>query len=221
MVNMFDTSKIIEPHKGEHVAAAGEDIKNAQAAMIILHGRGATAESILTLSNEFPVEGFFYAAPQANQMTWYPYRFLTPIKDNEPGITSGLQMIDFIVNNLLDNGLKYEQIMILGFSQGGCLGLEYAARNPRKYGGVVGLSSALIGPDDTPRDYKGTFENTPVFLGCSDVDFHIPVHRVHEAAEVFQNMGADVTKKIYPGMGHNVNLDEIEQVINIMQSVKK
>lgn len=187
--------------------------------MIMIHGRGGTTENILSLIESIDVPGFSYLAPQAPGNTWYPNSFLAPIPTNEPGISSGLKVIDDLVASIAGAGIDFSRIMLLGFSQGACLTLEYAARHARRYGGIAGLSGGLIGPDDTPRDYPGTFDMTPVFLGCSDVDFHIPATRVMQTAEVLKRMDADVTMRLYPGMGHLVNEDEIETVRRMMQCV--
>lgn len=209
-------TNLTNPHQDQPVLTAGLPIAQAKAAMILVHGRGATAESILTLANELYHPNWAYLAPQANSNTWYPYSFLAPIPHNEPGITSGLQAIADVVAQIVQGGIPHEQIVLLGFSQGACLTLEFAARHARRYRGIVGFSGGLIGPDGTPRDYAGLFEDTPVFLGCSDVDFHIPKQRVEESAEVFKRMKAAVTARLYPGMGHTVNQDEIEFVRGMM-----
>lgn len=185
--------------------------------MLMIHGRGARAEDILSLANEFDQPGFAYFAPQAAGNTWYPNRFLVPLTMNEPWLSSALTFIDEVLEEIINAGVPAPQIMLLGFSQGACLALEFAARNARRYGGIVGLSGALIGPDDTPRDYKGSLAGTPVFLGCSDVDFHVPKERVHETAEVMRRLGGEVTERLYPNMGHTVNQDEIDFVRGMMQ----
>jgi predicted esterase len=185
----------------------------------MIHGRGATAESILTLVPAIDTPGFAYFAPQAAGNTWYPNSFLSPIPTNEPGISSGLEAIEDLVATINAASIPPERTMLLGFSQGACLSLEYAARHARRYGGIAGLSGGLIGPDGTPRDYAGSFAHTPVFLGCSDVDSHIPAQRVRETAVVFERMDAVVTMKLYPGMGHTVNDDEINAVRELMRQV--
>lgn len=207
------------PHQGRPVYTAGEPLSSAKAAMIMVHGRGGTADSILDLIGAIDVPGFAYLAPEASGNTWYPNSFLAPIPSNEPGITSGLSLIDEIVASIKAAGIGDERIMLLGFSQGACLSLEYAARNARRFGGIAGLSGGLIGPDDTPRDYPGSFDGTPVFLGCSDIDFHIPAVRVQHTADVLSRMKADVIMRLYPGMGHLVNEDEIAAVRAMMTAV--
>lgn len=208
-----------QPHQEQPVRTAGAPLESAQAAMILLHGRGATAEDILSLADELAVPGFAYLAPQAAGNTWYPNSFLAPITSNEPGISSGLAAIAAILAQVEAAGIPNERIILGGFSQGACLSLEFTARNARRYGGVVGLSGGLIGPDETPRNYKGTFDGTPVFLGCSDVDPHIPKERVEESAAVFEGMGAAVTIRLYPNMGHLVNQDEIDFVKGMLEAL--
>jgi predicted esterase len=210
------TNTIKGPHQGQPVLTAGQPLDQAQAAMIMVHGRGATAESILTLADELAQPGFIYLAPQAAGYTWYPNSFLAPIASNEPGISSGLAVLAELIDHLAKAGIPAERTMLLGFSQGACLSLEFAARNARRYGGVAGLSGGLIGPDGTPRDYAGSLAGTPIFLGCSDVDFHIPKARVEHSAEVLRRLGGDVTMRLYPNMGHLVNQDEINFVRQMM-----
>jgi predicted esterase len=185
----------------------------------MVHGRGATAESILELRRELAAPDLAYVAPQAAGYTWYPYSFLAPMERNEPGLSSGLARIGEVLAELEAAGIPPERTFLLGFSQGACLTLEFAARNAKRYGGVFGLSGGLIGPPGTPRDYPGSFAGTPVFLGCSDRDPHIPRERVDETAEVLRRMGAEVTERIYPAMGHTVNLDEVEFVKALMTPV--
>jgi predicted esterase len=187
--------------------------------MIMIHGRGASASSILTLAAELRHPEFAYLAPDASGNTWYPYSFLSPLEMNEPGITSGLQAIADLLATVEAAGIPAERTILLGFSQGACLALEFVARNARRYGGVAGLSGGVIGPDGTPRDYAGSLDRTPVFLGCSDIDAHIPKERVELTADVMRALDGDVTMKLYPGMGHTVNEDEIERVRGIMDRV--
>jgi phospholipase/carboxylesterase len=202
------------------VYVAGDELAQAQAAMVMVHGRGATAESILALAaSELRRPGFGYLAPQAAHNSWYPYSFLYPLEDNEPHLSSALEKLSDLLGYLADAGLPPEHTLLLGFSQGACLALEFAARNTRRYGGVAGLSGGLMGPDGTPRDYAGSLDGTPVFLGCSDVDPHIPKERVEESAAVLRRLGADVTMRIYPGLGHTLNQDEITFVQQMMAAL--
>jgi predicted esterase len=187
--------------------------------MVMLHGRGATAKSVLGLGEEFQQPDFAYVAPQAAGNTWYPHSFLQPIPLNEPYLSSALGQVGDVLQRLNDAGIPHERIMLLGFSQGACLALEYTARNARHYGGIVGLSGGLIGPDGIPRNCSGTLDGTPVFLGCSDVDPHIPRARVLHTAEVMRQLGAEVTDRLYPNMGHTINDDEIEFVRAMMSEL--
>jgi len=185
--------------------------------VLLLHGRGASAGDILSLAAEIDLPGLAYLAPQANGFTWYPYSFLSPLESNEPWLSSALSLVDNIVSDLDRQGFPSQRVVIGGFSQGACLGLEYAARHARRFAALLGLSGGLIGPPVTPRDYQGSLDGTPVFLGCSDVDPHIPTERVHETASVLGNMGAKVTTRLYPGMGHTVNQDELNNVRTLLK----
>lgn len=207
-------------HQGQPVLAKGLDLDDAKAVMVMIHGRGATAEGMLTLTDELSAEGFAYRAPQATASNWYPFRFIEPIEKNEPYLSSALQAVDDVLTRLAENGFPPEKVILLGFSQGACLALEYAARNPRRYGGVVGLSGGVIGPMGMQFAYDGSLEGTPVFLGCSDQDSHIPLQRVHETAAAFEGLGAAVDKRIYPDMGHTINADEIAAIDAMMNALK-
>jgi phospholipase/carboxylesterase len=204
------------PHQGQPILLTGEPIDHAKAAMVMLHGRGASAEDILELVSEVKQPGFAYLAPQAAGNAWYPNSFLAPIASNEPALSSALFTIESILDQLGEAGIPGERTVILGFSQGACLSLEFVARNARRYGGVVGLSGGLIGPDGTPRDYSGSLGGTPIFLGCSDKDPHIPKQRVELTAEVMQKLGGEVTTKLYPNLAHTVNADELRFVRTMM-----
>jgi predicted esterase len=199
-------------HRGQPILAAGRPLADAGAAMVLVHGRGGSPEDLLGLAAELNRPELAYVAPQAAGHTWYPYSFLAPLEQNEPGLSSALELLGDLVAHLEQGGIPAERIVLLGFSQGACLSLEFAARNARRYGGVVALSGGLIGPPGTPRDYAGSLAGTPVFLGCSDRDPHIPKERVDESAAVFEKMGAAVTERIYPGMGHTVSEDELDFV---------
>jgi phospholipase/carboxylesterase len=200
------------------VLEAGEQLDKARAAMILVHGRGASAEDIMTVAAELTHPGFAYLAPQAAGNAWYPNPFTAPLETNEPYLSSALEVLQNVLTRV-EATIPAERVILLGFSQGACLTLEFAARHACRYGGVVGLSGGLIGPDRTPRDYPESFDGTPVFLGCSDVDPHVPKDRVIEAADVMKRMGAQVTMRLYPGMGHTVSPEEIESVREIVESV--
>ena len=187
--------------------------------MVMIHGRGATAESILSLADVLRRPDFSYVAPQAAGNTWYPYSFLSPLADNEPGISSAMEVIADLMAMFEARSFPPERVMLLGFSQGACLATEFAARNARRYGGVVGLSGGLIGDERAPRDYPGSLERTPVFLGCSDVDAHIPRERVELTGDVLRTLGGDVDLRLYPGMGHTVNEDEVARVQAMMDAL--
>lgn len=205
-----------DPHAGQPVLHRGPAPADARLVAILIHGRGASAEDILTLTQELRPKDVAYLAPQAAGHTWYPYSFLEPIEQNEPGITSGLGVMSGLIEQVGRDGVTPDRIVMIGFSQGACLSLEFAARHAQRFAGVAGLSGGLIGPPGTPRHYAGSFGGTPVFLGCSDIDPHIPLDRVHETAEVFRRMGADVDERIYPRMGHTVIRDELDAVSAIL-----
>ena len=211
----------MQPHAGQPVLRAGADDKSARAAMIMIHGRNAGPANILDLAPVLRRPDCLYLAPAAEGGTWYPYSFMFPRERNEPGISSGLAVIESLVTDLLAGGFSPHQIMLLGFSQGACLTSEFSIRHPRRYGGVMALSGGLIGEPGTTWDDVTTsaLEGTPVFLGCSDVDSHIPAERVLETESVFRRLGASVTRKLYPGMGHTVIPDEIEHVQATMDAV--
>jgi phospholipase/carboxylesterase len=208
-----------DPHQGLPILSTGERLDRARAAMIMVHGRGASAEDILSFTNEFDNDSFVYLAPQARGGTWYPGRFLDPLEANEPWLSSALASVGRALDQARASGTPPERTILLGFSQGACLALEFAARNARRFGGVVGWSGGLIGPDGTERDYQGSFEGTPVFLGCSDMDPHIPKQRVLETEEVMERMEAEVTTRLYPRMAHTVNNDEIQFLSGLMTEV--
>jgi predicted esterase len=204
------------PHAGQPVRRQGPVAAQARIAVVLVHGRGDSASGILTLADAFDLPDVMWLAPQAAGNTWYPYSFLAPIDENQPGLDSGLLVIDDLVRMLEQESIAAARVVLMGFSQGACLAQEYAARHARRYRAIVGLSGGLIGPPGTPRDYSGWFDGTPVFLGCSDIDPHIPVERVHESSQVFTRMGAVVDERIYPRMGHTVNAEEIEVVRGLL-----
>lgn len=204
------------PHRDTHVATAGTPLRRATGAVVMLHGRGADARDMLGLAEILAQPDLAYFAPQAAGRSWYPYSFLAPIERNEPFLSSALSMLGRVLSEIDSQGIRPERIVLLGFSQGACLGLEYAAQHARHYGGVVGLSGGLIGPEGTPRSYAGNLAGTPVFLGCSDTDPHIPLERVHETARVLTSLGGTVTERIYPQMAHGINEDEIKHVRGLL-----
>jgi predicted esterase len=206
------------PHEGQPVLHAGAPLATAHAAMLLVHGRGASAADIMTVGQELMHPNFAYLAPQAAGNAWYPNAFTAPIERNEPYFSSAIAVLEELLAKITAH-IPHERVILLGFSQGACLTLEFCARHARRYGGVVGFSGGLIGPDATPRDYPGTFDGTPVFIGCSDVDPHIAKARVLEAGQVMKRMGAVVTVTLYPNMAHTVNADEIHSAAQIIEAV--
>lgn len=198
------------------LARRGAPLPHAKAVLILLHGRGATAEGILDLADALAMPDIAYLAPQAMGNTWYPYSFLAPMQQNEPHLSRALKTGSDILGELIAMGVPPEKIGVLGFSQGACLALETVARNPRAYGAVIALSGGLIGPPGTPRDYAGTLAGANAFLGCSDIDSHIPLERVEESDAVFKRMGATVKTRIYPGFGHGINADEMAEARTLL-----
>lgn len=180
--------------------------------MILLHGRGGNAQSILATAQGFWRPHVAYVAPQAANNTWYPNRFIAPLAANEPWLSWALERVGQVVDLVMASGIPARRIFLLGFSQGGCLALDYAARHPQRYAGVIGFSAGLIGPPGVPWPYAGRTDaplaETPIFLGCSDVDFHIPLARLKESGETLAALGGAVDLRIYPGMGHTINQDE-------------
>jgi predicted esterase len=207
-----------DPHANPQILHAGAPIDEARLAAVMLHGRGAGAHDILGLAREFSVGDVAYLAPQAAGSTWYPNSFLMPLEQNEPSLGSALRMIEGILESLAAKNFTPDRVALMGFSQGACLALEFAARHAQRFAVIAAFSGGLIGPPGTSRNYSGSFAGTPVFLGCSDVDPHIPVERVHESADVLTRMDAVVTKKIYPHMGHTINESEIEIVDSLLRA---
>jgi len=207
------------PHQDQQVVTGGMSLDDAEVAMILIHGRGASAQSIMLFAEEFERNDIHYRAIQASGHAWYPRSFMAPKEMNQPGISSGLQAIHDQITEINSANISTDNIVLLGFSQGACLTTEFAARHPQRYGGIVGLSGGLIGEEIDPENYDGSLEKTPVFLGCSDRDPHIPQERVDTTEQVFEQLHADVTKKIYKGMGHTVNKDEISHVNTILESL--
>ena len=195
-----------------HIVKTGKEIAANNKALIMLHGRGATAADILSLTSHLDVKDFSLLAPQATNNTWYPYSFLAPPAQNEPWLSSAIQLIREVVDELIAKGIPAHHLYFAGFSQGACLALEFAARNANKYGGVAAFTGGLIGDKIYIENYRGDFQDTPIFIGSSDPDMHIPVERVHATTSVLQGMHASVVEKIYPNMGHTIIQDEIDQV---------
>lgn len=205
-----------DPHADEPLLSAGKPVADAAAVVLAIHGRGAGPGDILALQSTLERPDLSWLAPAAAGRSWYPYRFISEKAQNQPYLDSALRRIGTLVEQVSSNGVAYEQIVFLGFSQGACLASEFVARHPRRWGGLVVLSGGLIGPPGTVWDTPGSLAGTPVFVGCSDVDDHIPLTRVEESAEVLSRMGGDVALRIYPGMAHTVNADEITHARRIV-----
>lgn len=199
------------PHNGQPIETAGAPPQAADVAVIMLHGRGSTAQNILTLIDEFLHHGVLYLAPQAAHRSWYPRSGYAPFEDNEPWFSSALDCVSSALETAADAGVPPERTLLIGFSQGGCLASEFVARNPRRYGGLVVLSGSLLGPE-TRQDYDGSLDGTPVFLGCSTDDPYVAAERIHESARVFEQLGGDVDSRLYEGLGHAINDDEIRTI---------
>lgn len=214
-------SENIPPHAGQPVIRAGVPLASARAAVIMIHGRGAAPRNILDLVPAIGDPGAAYLAPAAAGGTWYPFSFMAPTEQNEPGISSAVAVVHRLIDEVMGAGIPTERIMLLGFSQGACLACTAGQRRPDRYGGIVAFTGGLIGPPGTVWSEAGQFGSTPVFFGCSDRDSHVPAARVEESAAVFQRMGAQVTTRIYPGMGHMVNQDEIEFARELLERMAR
>ncbi|MFW6384461.1 MAG: alpha/beta hydrolase [Halodesulfurarchaeum sp.] len=198
-----------DPHQDQPLLEAGTPLEEASAALVLAHGRGASARSILGLGEEVHRDGLALLAPQAAGRQWYPESFLAPVEANEPGRSSGIRALDEALERAHDAGIPTDRVVLAGFSQGACLASEFVATNPTRYGGLAALSGGLLGESVDPGDYEGDLAGTPVFLGCSDVDPHIPAERVRETAAVFESLSAAVDTRLYEGMAHTVNRDEL------------
>jgi predicted esterase len=207
------------PHAGQPIVEAGVPLGEAPAVVIMLHGRNAAPANILDLVPRLARAHLTYLAPAAAGHTWYPHSFMAEIASNEPGLSSGLAVLESLVARCEAAGIPRSRVVVLGFSQGACLTAEFAARHASRFGGVVVFSGGVIGPPGTLWDYAGGFDGTPVFFGCSDRDSHVPETRVAESAELFTRLGAEVTKRIYPGMGHLVNDDEIAWAQGLLDAI--
>jgi len=200
----------------QDIKRAGKKLSQANKVLIMLHGRGGSAEDMLTLSQYFPLENFALLAPQATHHTWYPYSFMAPPAQNEPWLSSALDLLHTMVHDISQEGIAPENIYWLGFSQGACLMLEAVTRQAMRYGGIAAFTGGLIGNKIYPENYQGDFKQTPVFIGSSNPDMHVPIERVYATSNILRDMHADVTEKIYDGMGHTINQDEIEQTIKLI-----
>ncbi|MFC3158637.1 phospholipase/carboxylesterase [Chryseobacterium arachidis] len=192
------------------IKTGGESLKEAEKALIMIHGRGGSAQDILSLSQHLNVKDYALLAPQATNGTWYPFSFIAPVEQNEPWLSSAIETIGKTVQTALDAGIRAENIYFFGFSQGACLTLEFLARNAQKFGGAAAIIGGVIGEKINRENYKGDFVQTPIFLGTSNPDFHVPVERVYATANILKEMNAEVTEKVYANFGHSINQEEIE-----------
>ncbi|HRO47507.1 dienelactone hydrolase family protein [Agriterribacter sp.] len=206
-------------HK-KNIVTAGIGIEEAKKALIMIHGRGGSADNILSLSDHLQVKDFALLAPQATNNTWYPFSFMAPPPQNEPWLSSAISLIKEVVNDVTGQGITAENIYFLGFSQGACLTLEFVTRNAQRYGGVVAFTGGLIGDKIYPGNYSGDFAGTPVFIGSSNPDPHVPVERVYATSNILKTMHAAVTEKIYNNMGHTINQDEIDLANTLVFNAK-
>lgn len=192
------------------IKTAGEPLSDAKKALIMIHGRGASAENILGLAPHLNVNGYALLAPQATNDTWYPYSFIAPAEQNEPWLSSAIDIIHQTVQTATDSGIKPENIYFFGFSQGACLTLEFLVRHAQKYGGAVAIIGGVTGEKINRDNYRGDFEQMPIFIGTSDPDFHVPMERVHATEKILTEMNALVTLKVYENFGHSIHPEEIE-----------
>lgn len=193
----------------KNIVSAGRELTAGNKVLILLHGRGGSAADILSLSSHLHVNEFTLLAPQATNNSWYPYSFLAPPQQNEPWLSSALELLEALLEETISKGVQTQNIYFCGFSQGACLTLEFVTRNANRYGGVAAFTGGLIGDKIYNENYKGNFNGTPVFIGTSDPDPHVPVARVNSTSKILKDMNAVVTEKIYPNMGHTINEDEI------------
>jgi phospholipase/carboxylesterase len=196
-------------HKKDYISS-GKKLDKDSKVLVMLHGRGGSAQDILSLSSALNVKDFTLIAPQATNNSWYPNSFLAPPAQNEPWLSSALEILKSLLVELHDQSIDSDRIYFMGFSQGACLVLEFVARNATKYGGIAAFTGGLIGDKIYGENYKGDFEGTPVFIGTSDPDSHVPVERVYATTNILKNMNADVHEKVYHNMGHTIIQDEIE-----------
>ena len=205
----------------KNLVTAGQELGADSKVLIMVHGRGGSAEDILSLADYLEVKDFTLLAPQATNHTWYPYSFMAPPPQNEPWLSSSLDLLKDLVDELHAKDVPSERIYFLGFSQGACLTLEYVTRHAVRYGGVVAFTGGLIGDTIYPGNYRGDFDHTPVFIGTSNPDPHVPVERVHATVNILKTMGADVTEKVYPGMGHTISPDELDHANRLVFRVEE
>lgn len=207
-----------DPHRDGSIVTAGAPTGATEVAVVLLHGRGATADGVVRLAEPLYRHGVAFYAPQADRSRWYPYSLLAPVERNEPHLSSALRTVESVIE-MATEVVPTERVVLGGFSQGACLAAEFAARSPRRYGGVFVLSGGLVGPSVRHSDYEGSLAETPVFLGCGDADQHVPLGRVHETAAVFRSLDGDVTERVYEGLGHEVTDAEFAFVGSLLDDL--
>lgn len=208
-------------HRNQPVRVVGQPLTSAKAAIILVHGRGASADDILSLAEEFDHPEFAYLAPEAAGNTWYPYSFLAPVAQNQPWLDSALNFVGKVVERAVAAGVPRNKVALVGFSQGACLATEFVARNASRYGGLVAFTGGLIGPPGTTFNYPGDLQGTPCFFGAGDPDPYVPWERVRESASVFSALGGAVNLQRYPGMAHTINRDEIAQANQLLSRLSR
>lgn len=208
-----------DPHRNQPVLPRGAALNSAKGAVVLLHGRGASAQDILGLARDFDLPEFAFLAPEAAEHTWYPYSFLSPIEQNQPWLDSALKLVRETVHRAITGGIERQKVAIVGFSQGACLATEFVARNAARYGGLVAFTGGLIGPPGAKFAYSGDLAGTHCFFGAGDRDPHVPWKRVEESASVLTGLGGVVTSRRYPGLAHTINQDEIDHAKIILRRV--
>jgi predicted esterase len=207
----------MKPHEGQPIRRAGLPVESANGAMVLLHGKGASADNLVDLSELLACERISYLAPQATDGIWFPRGVTDPINQNEPHVSGSLEFIDGIVTALANHGIDRDRIVFMGFCQGACLALEYLLYRPARYGAVFALSGALLGEEERLSLHTGDLDGTPVFLGSSDIDFMVPRTRVLASGEVLRGLNAEVTERLYPGMPHTINEEEVDAMRDTLQ----
>jgi predicted esterase len=208
-----------DPHRDQPVLLGGAPLAEAAGALVLLHGRGGSAQDMLALARDLQADSLAWLVPEAAGRLWYPFSLLEKPERNRPHLNSALALVKRVMEKIAAANVPPERVVLLGFSQGASVALEFAARNARRYGGLVALSGALLGPEGTPREYAGSLAGTPLFLGCGDSDPHLPKRRVDETAAVFTRLGATVTQRVYPGLGHAMNEEEMVAARGMMEEV--
>ncbi len=219
MTTPIDTSRALPPHAGEPVLVSGTPLTEARAAVILLHGRGASAADIMSLAPEFDADGVAFLAPQAAGHTWYPLSFLAPLEANQPGVDSAHAVIERLIEAAGESGLTPDRCALIGFSQGACLAIDHAARFPRRYACIAAYTGGLIGPPGHAFRFTGSLADTPALVSANDPDPHVPWARVAESAHLLESMGAKVRIERYPGRPHSVTREQVEITSKMLRAI--